>query len=186
MAVFYNGKMLFVDGKFANDPRCCGQKPGGCQCPSNLKDEYRVRMPCVGCVGSAGMDGLKDVNTGDWAIEWYVTVKRPIPAYDEDGRRIYPPNHVGNCCWYAYGTGENLLWELWDANWKPTGEWVPVEGTCGHVFLYLDPADCRWKLTGFAWGTRDRNASGGETPVGTYSEYVLDWNQNVIVEEVPE
>jgi len=176
----WDGQALFRDGKLAMDARCCCKKPGGCRCPDNLKDEYRIRMPCVWCDYAE----LKDANTGNWATEWYVTVKRPIPEFDEDGNRIYPPNHVGNCCWYAYGNGENLLQREYDSNWNPTDNWAPVEGTCGYVFLYLDPIDCHWKITGFAWGTRDRNATGGETPVGAYSEYVLDSSQDVTVEEV--
>jgi hypothetical protein len=163
---FWNGKVLFVNGQIAMDPRCCCKK-AGCQCPSNLPDVLKIRFPYVSYPGDPNGD----------KTEWVITVRRPIPQFRDppyDYERLYVPPHVGNCCWY----GET------DAGWDYIYEGVNYGklGSCGPAYLWLDPDGCVWRMDS-QWGALAYGTRSGNTPVGTYLEYALDWRRNVEVTE---
>ena len=156
---FWDGKVLFVDGKIAMDPKCCCVKQG-CYCPSNLADKYRIRFPYQQMYNTPP-------NSPDYGrTYWDIIVRRPVPARrdyytygDGQGSLIYKPPVIGNCLWYG---------EL-SADW-----WGNQINDCGYCFLILDNYQnkCRWYIAGQDWGYGveygSRDGTNGKGPKGLY------------------
>jgi len=173
---FWNGKVLFVDGKIAMDPRCCCKKQG-CYCP-DLPDKFKIRCPYY----PSGYEQPGDPLYG--ATYWEFIVRRPIPIWEDlftpgdgnsrDSYRLYPPPSVGNCCYY--GEASSLVF---GGGYLGTYQGNAANlNSCGSMFLYLEPGTCLWRITSSMFGSvtnGTRPGMNGVGPRGIYSYYSL-WN----------